>query len=142
MGQQQLLLIVLSVIIVGIAVVVGIQTFGTAAAASNQEAVINDLMNMSARAQQYYVKPTGMGGGGNEFDGLALNHMTPVDIGVTEYTNENGVFTISTAGSGDAVTLQGVGSYKDKDSKVCQVQMTIGPNSITTTAITKVASGA
>ncbi|MBN2412904.1 hypothetical protein JXQ31_14545 [candidate division KSB1 bacterium] len=142
MGQQQLLLIVLSVIIVGIAVVVGIQTFGTSAAASNQEAVINDLMNMSARAQQYYVKPTGMGGGGNQFDGLGMHHMTPVAIGATSYTNENGTFTISTAGSGDAVTLQGVGSYKDKDGQVCQVQMTIGPNSITTTAITKVAAGA
>lgn len=140
MGQQQLLLIVLSVIIVGIAVVVGIQTFGTSAAASNQEAVINDLMNMAARAQQFYVKPTGMGGGGNDFTGLGMEHMSPVSTGTSEYTNENGTYTIATAGSGDAVVLQGVGSYKDKDGQVCQVQMSIGPNSITNTAITKVAA--
>jgi len=50
MGQQQLLLIVLSVIIVGIAVVVGINMFSASAASSNLEAVSNDLLNLASRA--------------------------------------------------------------------------------------------
>ena len=56
MGQQQLLLIVLSVIIVGIAVVVGIQMFGASAASSNLEAVTSDLLHLAARAQQILCK--------------------------------------------------------------------------------------
>ncbi|MDZ7766193.1 MAG: hypothetical protein U5K00_17525 [Melioribacteraceae bacterium] len=48
MGQQQLLLIVLGVIIVGIAVVVGINVFTASSAAANRDAVISDLTNLSS----------------------------------------------------------------------------------------------
>ena len=67
MGQQQLLLIVLGVIVVGIAVVVGINLFNANATAANRDGVISDLNNLSAMAQQFYKKPTSMGGGGNTF---------------------------------------------------------------------------
>ena len=53
MGQQQLLLIVLGVIIVGIAIAVGITMFKTNAQSSNRDQVINDLQNLAAKAQQY-----------------------------------------------------------------------------------------
>jgi len=43
MGQQQLLLIVLGVIIVGIAVVVGINLFNANATNANRDGVISDL---------------------------------------------------------------------------------------------------
>ena len=48
MGQQQLLLIVLSVIIVGIAVAVGITTFQSNAVEANRQAVISDLVNYAS----------------------------------------------------------------------------------------------
>lgn len=67
MGQQQLLLIVLGVIVVGIAVVVGINLFNANATAANRDGVISDLNNLSAMGQQFYKKPTSMGGGGNSF---------------------------------------------------------------------------
>jgi len=67
MGQQQLLLIVLGVIIVGIAIVVGINLFNANAISSNRDAIISDLNNLGANAEQYYLKPTSMGGGGNHF---------------------------------------------------------------------------
>ena len=70
MGQQQLLLIVLGVIVVGIAVVVGINLFNANATSANRDGVISDLNNLSAMGQQYYKKPTSMGGGGNTFTGL------------------------------------------------------------------------
>ncbi len=78
MGQQQLLLIVLGVIVVGIAVVVGINLFNANAVASNRDAVISDLNNLGAMAQQYYKKPASMAGGGNTFTGWTIP--TQLDI--------------------------------------------------------------
>src|SRR4030066_201168 len=67
MGQQQLLLIVLGVIIVGIAVVVGINLFNANAEEAAKDGVVSDCTNLGAMAQQFYKKPISMGGGGNIF---------------------------------------------------------------------------
>jgi len=137
MGQQQLLLIVLSVIIVGIAVVVGINMFSASAASANLEAVSNDLLNLASRAQQYYVKPAGLGGGGNSFSGLSadaagLAKLTP------KATNDNGTFSISTAGDANSVTLQGVGNQDgDGDGTNCTVQITVFSDSLATTIVNR-----
>ncbi len=72
MGQQQLLLIVIGVIIVGIAIVVGINLASASAQSANRDAVISDLNNIGAFAQQYYRKPTALGGGGNSFTGFTI----------------------------------------------------------------------
>jgi len=69
MGQQQLLLIVLGVIIVGIAIVVGINLFNANAEESAKDGVVSDCVNLGAMAQQFYKKPVSMGGGGNSFNG-------------------------------------------------------------------------
>lgn len=67
MGQQQLLLIVLGVIIVGIAVVVGINLFNANAEESMKDTIVSEGTNLGAMAQQYYKKPMALGGGGNTF---------------------------------------------------------------------------
>ncbi|GIK21582.1 MAG: hypothetical protein BroJett005_09960 [Ignavibacteriota bacterium] len=67
MGQQQLLLIVLGVIIVGIAIVVGINLFNANAESSTQDSIVAQGTNIGALAQQYYKKPVALGGGGNSF---------------------------------------------------------------------------
>ncbi|HSW53782.1 MAG TPA: hypothetical protein VLH59_01715 [Ignavibacteriaceae bacterium] len=67
MGQQQLLLIVLGVIIVGIAVVVGINLFNANAETSTQDSIVSQGTNIGAMAQQYYKKPLSMNGGGQSF---------------------------------------------------------------------------
>jgi len=127
MGQQQLLLIVLSVIIVGIAVVVGINMFNSQAASSNLEAVTNDLLNLAARAQQYYVKPTGMGGGGNDFS--TLTDITQI---MPDPNNENGTYSISGATTTD-VTIIGTGNQDgDGDGSDCQITVTVFSDSINT----------
>ena len=110
MGSQQLLLIVLGVIIVGIAVVVGISIFGSNADQANKDAVTQDLLRMASQAQGYYRKPTMLGGGGNNFTGLSLN-----DLGFagTESSNANGSYTVtgSTSASvgliGSSATVSG-----------------------------------
>lgn len=72
MGQQQLLLIVLGVIIVGIAIVVGINLFNANAEESAKDTVVSGATNIAAMAQQYYKKPKSMGGGGNSFAGFSI----------------------------------------------------------------------
>jgi hypothetical protein len=67
MGQQQLLLIVLGVIIVGIAVVVGINLFNANAEESMKDTISSEGLNLGAMAQQFYKKPLALGGGGNTF---------------------------------------------------------------------------
>ena len=79
MGQQQLLLIVLGVIIVGIAVVVGINLFNANAEESTKDSLVSEGTNLGAMAQQYYKKPTALGGGGNSFIGWA-NEDVPANL--------------------------------------------------------------
>ena len=99
MGQQQLLLIVLGVIIVGIAVVVGINVFTASSVSANKDAIVSDLTNLSALAQQYYRKPLALGGGGNSFTSFAI----PSQL----VTTANGTYTISTAGTATSIAFQG-----------------------------------
>ncbi|MGO9481251.1 MAG: hypothetical protein ACLP05_05665 [Candidatus Kryptoniota bacterium] len=79
MGQQQLLLIVLGVIIVGIAIAVGISMFKSNAQSANRDAVIADLDNLAAKAQQYFRKPTSMAGGGQSFAGFVVGTLDSAD---------------------------------------------------------------
>ncbi len=72
MGQQQLLLIILGVIIVGVAIAVGISQFGTNAAISAKDAIIGDLANLAANAFQYKIKPTNLGGGNGTYTAYTI----------------------------------------------------------------------
>jgi Tfp pilus assembly protein PilE len=72
MGQQQLLLIILGVIIVGIAVAVGINMFSAQASSANRDAVAGELQNLASMAQQFYRRPQAMGGGNNSFSGWKI----------------------------------------------------------------------
>jgi Tfp pilus assembly protein PilE len=125
MGQQQLLLLVLAVIIVGIAIVVGITMFRAQSASSNLDAVTNDLMNLASRAQQYYVRPTSMGGGGNFFTGMTIGHLTPAQTGATTVTNENGTYSVPTVQPQRAV-IHGVGTQDgDGDNTPCTADVVV-----------------
>jgi len=104
MGQQQLLLVILVTIIVGIATVVAINTFGTAADQANIDAVRQDMLQISASAQQYYMRPEMLGGGGRSFAGITFNDFAFAAAGINAdgdvAQNENGKFVI-TEGSND-----------------------------------------
>jgi hypothetical protein len=106
MGQQQLLLIVLGVIVVGIAIAVGISLFNANAINANRDAVVSDLNNLGALAISYYKKPESMGGGGQSFDGW--------DIPIHMADNPNGAYTaVATA---DEVVITGTGTeFVDTD---------------------------
>ena len=65
MGTQQILLIVLSVIIVGIAVAVGITMFNQQAFNSNRNACISDLNMFATQAMAWWKTPETHGGAAN-----------------------------------------------------------------------------
>jgi hypothetical protein len=99
MGQQQLLLIILGVIIVGIAIAVGLSLFAAQNIQSNKDAIINDMNNIGAHAYQYKIRPASMGGGAGAYTGYAI----PTKM----LTNANATYSVS-ANGGTTVTILGV----------------------------------
>jgi len=87
MGQQQLLLIILGVIIVGIAIAVGLSLFSAQSVQSNKDAMINDLNNIAAHAYQFRIRPASMGGGQGAYTGT-----NTYSIPAKMATNENGTY--------------------------------------------------
>ncbi len=108
MGQQQLLLVILVTIIVGIATVVAINTFSSAADSANLDAVRQDLAQIASSSQAYYIKPTMLGGGGNTFSSMTFNQITfPSDSvfnsGLSA-ANANGTYVMAVAAQTVTVT--------------------------------------
>ncbi len=103
MGQQQLLLIVLAVIIAGIALLYGLLLFQSSAVDANRNAVIADLHHLGYLAHSYYKRPTSFGGGnGLTFAGFQI---APPSL----LANANGTYSISTPGTAGSVVIQGIG---------------------------------
>jgi hypothetical protein len=116
MGQQQLLLVILGVIIVGVAVAIGITMFQDNAVEQNRGSVVADLTTLAAKAQIYYFKPVVLGGGGNSFVGLTADASGLGILSSTAFTNNtNGTYTIKTAGTATTVVLHGVGKISLSD---------------------------
>ena len=93
MGQQQLLLLVLGIVIVGLAVVVGIQAFGENQKKANSDAITNDVIRIASDAQAWNLKPTAFGGGNGSFTGLRLEKLGYQVTG-TAYTNLNAEYRL------------------------------------------------
>jgi len=125
MGQQQLLLVILVTIIVGIATVVAINTFGSAADSATRDAVRQDLASIASSAQGYYMKPNMLGGGGRTFNGVSFNDVSIAGIrnSSTEVENENGVYTIPAGITGDNFVVTAI--VKDSDSSEIQARVCV-----------------
>jgi len=65
MGTQQILMIILSVIIVGTAIAIGIQMFDTQLENNTRQAMATELMHQASQAQAWFRVPYHMRGGGN-----------------------------------------------------------------------------
>jgi len=106
MGSQQLLMIVIGVVIVGIMIAVGLFMFRDQAAATSRDSISNDLVSLATSAQKYHRRPTTFGGGGNSFTGLTIGKLT------TKSSNENGdyVLTPDPVPAGQvSITITGIG---------------------------------
>jgi len=107
MGQTQILFIVLSVIIVGIAVAVGITQFGSNATQANLSACELDAQDLGSKMQLWLNKPTSLGGGGGAFTGVTCDLIgaTDADGDASQYTNDNGVYKLASISATQA-TIQ------------------------------------
>jgi len=103
MGQQQLLLLILSAVIVGVAIVMGINMFAENAGQANQDAVMQDVLTIASRAQAWYRRPVELGGGGRTYVGMTL-----VDLNF-DAANDNGTYALS-GQTATAVTVTGTGT--------------------------------
>lgn len=109
MGQQQLLLVILVTIIVGVATVVAINIFGESAVNANYDATRQDVLTLSAMAQGWYIKPGLMNGGGGKFTGITVDELGfGYDEDVTptngDFANENAEFKLD-AGTAGQLTI-------------------------------------
>ncbi len=126
MGQQQLLLIMLGLIIIGLAVVVGIGMFQDNAVDHNRALVIADMKTLGSKAQHYYSRPTTLGGGGKSFIGLTADARGVGMLAGTKYTdNANGTYTIKTDGTATDVILLGVGKVAMSDGTFPEYELDV-----------------
>jgi Tfp pilus assembly protein PilE len=133
MGQQQLLLVILVTIIVGIATVVAINTFSTSADQANQDAVRQDLASIAAAAQAWYIRPTMLEGGGNTFSSVSFttlnfNAQSRSANGLIA-VNQNGRYEI-TQGAQSFTVLGIPRSNTATSTSRVNITATITPNSI------------
>ena len=113
MGQQQLLLVILVTILVGIATVVAINVFGTAADQANRDAVRQDLLGAVATAQALWERPGAMGGWGRGFEAdidirrLNIPRGSDLSSAYTENSivNDNGEYSVEGSGTGTSSTI-------------------------------------
>jgi hypothetical protein len=98
MGTQQILLIVLSVIIVGVAIAVGISMINNQAYNSNKTAIAADAQSFATQVVKYYKTPTAQGDGGQTLaadaaTATALSSYLGWTSGAT--SNDNGQYAIT-----------------------------------------------
>jgi len=94
MGQQQILIVVLVTIIVGIATVVAIDNMQKSHDSSVYDAIQQDILQAQVNAIAYLKKPTMMGGGGGSYIGMTLQ-----DILLPE-ENENAAYQLNNVTQG------------------------------------------
>ncbi|MCB5233998.1 MAG: hypothetical protein LHW60_01945 [Candidatus Cloacimonetes bacterium] len=117
MGTQQILLIVLSVIIVGAAIAVGIQMFNNQAYSSNKSAIAAEAQTYATQIVQFYKTPVSQGGlGGKLVEADGLTKEKAIELiqnylgwGTDAHESESGEFTIEDA-TATTVVVKGKGS--------------------------------
>ena len=129
-GTTAILLIVLGTIIVGVAIVVGINMFTTGAINAEREALIQDVNNIASTAIAYWRKPAALGGGARDYTNVSFTK-----IGFPA-SNTNGsfvisapldaTFTITATGANEGVIVE---ASIDKDGVVdASLAITMPPN--------------
>ena len=103
MGQKELSILVVGIIITGIGILFSLISFSSASKSANEDAVRQDLASIASSAQAYYIKPSMLGGGGNSFANIDFYHIVFNQISFpydsiyddgTNAVNKNGTYHI------------------------------------------------
>ena len=122
MGQQQLLLLVLGIVIVGIAVVAGIQAFSEGKTKAARDAATSDAMRLISDVQAWKLKPAAFGGGASA-DNDDFQNVSFASLGVKDtsdaglYVTINGCFELSSSADDSTVTVY---ENPNADSSDCE----------------------
>ena len=125
MGQQQLLLIILAMILVGIAIFFAITLFVQKAVDSKRDLLLNEGGNIATDALGYCKKPVGMGGGGNSFLGWTI----PQSMLITPAGNYKAIVYK------DSVIIIGTGNDVTNGTDSVKVQFSVYHSTYTTQII-------
>ena len=116
LGQQQLLLILLGLVVIGIAIAIGINLFRANAISSKRDILTNETIDMAAQAISYYKRAREFGGGGKSFIGWQIPSQVQNTI--------NGSYIISQIYS-DSVVLVATGTEVVTGDDSIQVKTTV-----------------
>lgn len=112
MGQSQLLIIAISVLIIGIAILAGVGYFQSDDIEANKKAMIDDVHHIAANAVRYYRRIPALGGGGSKYDGYTLPQ--------GYQSNLNGRYT-TTVKSSQVLEVTGMSGMDSTDTMVADI---------------------
>jgi hypothetical protein len=118
-GQQQLLLIVLGLIVIGVAVAIGMSLFRAHAINSKRDILINETIDMAAQAIGYYKRAKEFGGGGKSFIGWQIPSQVKNTI--------NGSYEVNIV-SDDQIVLVATGTEVVTGQDSIEVKTTVTPD--------------
>ena len=124
MGQQQLLLIVLGLVVVSVAVVLGLNMFNANMETSAQDAIAQTNQHLGTQAIAFYNKPTDLGGGGKSFVGFTV----PTNL----VTTASGGYVATPNGAVDCVII---GTPLVGNDYTWTIKTTVTPTSVTTVIV-------
>jgi hypothetical protein len=112
MGQSQSLVIAVSVLVIGIAILAGVGYFRSHDVEANKHAMINDVNQIAHLSVRYYSRPLSLQGGGHSFIGF--------DIPSNSLSNPNGVYS-SRAISRTALEIIAVSARDSNNTITAQI---------------------
>ena len=112
MGQSQLLIIAISVLVIGIAIAGGAGMFQDEDVESNKKAMINDVNHIATNAVRYYRRIPALGGGGYNYTGYVL----PAGY----RSNLNGTYSTNAPGK-DILQITGVSARDTNNTVAAQI---------------------
>ena len=90
---------------------------------------MSDMLRIASNAQQWYMKPTSLGGGGRTFASVSLANIN------TSAGNANGSYAFSNISSAN-FDVTGTGTMDgDKDGTPITISLTVYPDSVASTPV-------
>ncbi len=112
MGQSQLLIITVSVLIIGLALLAAVFFFRSGDIESNEKAMINDINQIAHVSVRYFSRPKSLQGGGGSFVGFEL----PTKL----RTSLNGRYSILVVSAG-LLQIQGTSARDSNNTLSAQI---------------------
>jgi hypothetical protein len=111
MGQQNLLIILLGMLIVAVAVAVAISVFRGNSIETSRNNIIVDLGFYAQKAREYYWKPRAQGGGDRSFENVRIDNIA------YSTENNNGRYFVESSTRSEVVIV-GVGKMISGDDTI------------------------